>query len=91
MKNILIVGCGLLGSSLLRRIQKKKMANKIYIYEKSKSNIIKIKKLKLPGIIIKKLEDGVIKSDLIILCTPMNEYKNLILKINHFIFEPFIG
>ena len=85
MKNILIIGCGLLGSSLLRRIQKKKMAKKIYIYEKSKSNIAKIKKLKLPGIIIKKLEDGIIKSDLIILCTPMSEYKNLILKMNKFL------
>ena len=85
MKNILIIGCGLLGSSLLRRIQKKKMANKIYIYEKLKSNITKIKKLKLPGIIIKKLEDGIIKSDLIILCTPMSEYKNLILKMNKFL------
>ena len=82
MKNILIIGCGLLGSSLLRRIQKKKMADKIYIYEKSKSNITKIKKLKLPGIIIKKLKDGVVKADLIILCTPMNEYKNLILRMN---------
>jgi len=82
MKNILIIGCGLLGSSLLRRIQKKRMVNKIYIYEKSKSNITKIKKLKLPGIIIKKLEDGVVKADLIILCTPMNEYKNLILRMN---------
>ena len=57
MKNILIVGCGLLGSSLVRRIKKKKMANKIYIYEKSRSNIVKIKKLKLPGTILKKLED----------------------------------
>jgi prephenate dehydrogenase/cyclohexadieny/prephenate dehydrogenase len=85
MKNILIIGCGLLGSSLLRRIQKKRMANKIYIYEKSKSNITKIKRLKLPGIIIKKLEDGVIKADLIILCTPMNEYKNLILKMNKYL------
>ena len=85
MKNILIIGCGLLGSSLLRRIQKKKMAKKIYIYEKSKSNIAKIKKLKLPGIIIKKLEDGIIQSDLIILCTPMSEYKNLILKMNKFL------
>ena len=45
MKNILIIGCGLLGSSLLRRISKKKIAKKIYIYEKSKSNISKIKKL----------------------------------------------
>tara|TARA_B100000767_G_scaffold142365_1_gene134502 strand:- start:133 stop:1029 length:897 start_codon:yes stop_codon:yes gene_type:complete len=85
MKNILIIGCGLLGSSLLRRIKKKKLANKIYIYEKSKANILKIKKLKLPGIIINKLKDGVIKSDLIILCTPMSEYKNLILKMNKFL------
>jgi len=29
MKNILIIGCGLLGSSLLRRISKKKIAKKI--------------------------------------------------------------
>ena len=82
MKNILIIGCGLLGSSLVRRIQKKKIANKIFIYEKSKANISKIKKLKLPGIILKKLEDGVKKADFIILCTPMSEYKNLILKMN---------
>jgi len=75
----------LLGSSLLRRIKKKKMANKIYIYEKSTSNIAKIKKLKLPGTILKKLEDGVVKSNLIILCTPMSEYKNLILKMNKFL------
>ena len=37
MNNILIIGCGLLGSSLLRRIHKKKIAKKIFIYEKSKS------------------------------------------------------
>ena len=85
MKNILIIGCGLLGSSLLRQIKKKKIAKKIYIYEKSKTNISKIKKLKLPGIIINKLQDGIIKSDLIILCTPMSEYKNIILKMNKFL------
>ena len=85
MKNVLIIGCGLLGSSLLRRIKKKKMAKKIYIYEKSKSNIAKIKRLKIPGTIVNKLQDGVIKSDLVILCTPMSEYKNLILKMNKFL------
>ena len=85
MNNILIIGCGLLGSSLLRRIHKKKIAKKIFIYEKSKSNISRIKKLKLPGIILNKLEKGVVNSDLIIFCTPMSEYKNLILKINNFI------
>ncbi len=85
MKNILIIGCGLLGSSLLRRIHKKKLVKKIFIYEKSKSNIRKIKKLKLPGIIVKTLEEGIINSDLIIVCTPMSEYKKIILKINNFI------
>jgi len=85
MKNILIIGCGLLGSSLLRIIKRKKIAKKIYIYEKSKANILKIKKLKLPGTIVNKLQDGVIKSDLIILCTPMSEYKNLILKMNKYL------
>ena len=48
MKNILIIGCGLIGSSLLRAISEKKIAKKIFVYEKSKSNILKIKKLKLP-------------------------------------------
>ena len=85
MNNILIIGCGLLGSSLLRRICKKKIAKKIFIYEKSKSNINKIKKLKLSGEIIKSLKYGVVNSDLIIFCTPMSEYKKLILKINDLI------
>ena len=80
MNNILIIGCGLLGSSLLRRIHKKKIVKKIFIYEKSKSNISKIKKLRLPGTVIDNLDKGAINYDLIIFCTPMSEYKNLILK-----------
>ncbi len=85
MKNVLIIGCGLLGSSLVRRISKKKIAKKIFIYEKSKVNISKIKKLKLPGLIVKSLKYGVVNSDLIIFCTPMSEYKKLIHQINNFI------
>ena len=85
MRKVLIIGCGLLGSSLVRIISKKKIAKKIFIYEKSKSNISKIKKLRLPGTIVKSLADGVVNSDLIIFCTPMSEYKGLILKINNFI------
>ena len=85
MKNILIIGCGLLGSSLLRRISKKKMAKKIFIFEKSKKNFAKIKKLKLPGILVKQLEDVVPQCEMIIFCTPMSEYKKVILKINKFL------
>ena len=85
MKKIFIIGCGLLGSSLVRRITKKKLAKKIFIYEKSKSNIVKIKRLKLRVKIAKTLKEGVLNSDLIIFCTPMSEYKKLILKMNNFI------
>ena len=40
----------------------KKIARKIFIFEKSKSNISKIKRLKLPGKIVKSLKDGVVLS-----------------------------
>ena len=85
MKNILIIGCGLLGSSLVRKISKKKISKKIFIYEKSKKNIKKIKKLKLKGTIVKKLKDVVPHTGFIIFCTPMSEYKKIILKINDYL------
>ena len=82
MKNVLIIGCGLLGSSLVKRIAKRKLAKKVFIFEKSKKNITKIKRLKLPGIIVKRINHAVLKSQLIIFCTPMSEYRKIILKIN---------
>ena len=85
MKNILIIGCGLLGSSVLRSIHKNKLANKIFIYEKSKKNISTLKKLKLPGKVVSSLKEAVTKSNFIIFCTPMSEYKNIITKINNHI------
>ena len=85
MKSILILGCGLLGSSLLRKIKHKKLAKKVFVFEKSKRNLKKIKNLKLPCEIVEKPEDAVHKSKLIIFCTPMSQYKNLILKINKFL------
>ena len=39
MKNILIVGCGLIGSSVLRAVYHKKIFKNIFVYEKSKQNI----------------------------------------------------
>ena len=85
MKNILIIGCGLLGSSLVRKISKIKISKKIFIYEKSKKNIEKIKKLKLKCTIVKKLKDVIPHTGFIIFCTPMSEYKKIILKINDYL------
>ena len=85
IQHILIVGCGLIGSSLLRVISQKKICKKIFVYEKSKINISKIKKLKLPCVIIKDFKNIIPKTDMIIFCTPMSEYEKIILKINKFL------
>ena len=85
MKNILIIGCGLIGSSLLRAVHARKISNNIYIYEKSKKNILIIKKLKIGCKVINKLKNISINFDLVIFCTPMSQYSNFISKINKFI------
>jgi len=82
MKNILIIGCGLIGSSVLRAISHYKVSKNVFVYEKSKSNLSKIKKLKLPCTIITDFKKTVPNIDLIIVCTPLSEYKGIILKLN---------
>ena len=78
MKNILIVGCGLIGSSVLRAVHSKKISKNIYVYERSKKNILIIKKLKIGCKVINKLNNISINFDLVIFCTPMSQYKNVI-------------
>ena len=85
MKNILIIGCGLIGSSVLRAVHARKVSKNIYIYEKSKKNISIIKKLKIGCNVINKLKNISVNFDLVIFCTPMSQYSNFISKINKFI------
>tara|TARA_B100002052_G_scaffold100870_2_gene93168 strand:- start:320 stop:1213 length:894 start_codon:yes stop_codon:yes gene_type:complete len=85
MKNILIVGCGLIGSSILRAVSQKRLFKNIFVLEKSKKNISVLKKLKLKCKIISSLKDISNSFDLIIFCTPMSQYSNVILKINKFV------
>ena len=85
MKNILIIGCGLIGSSLLRVIDKKKICKKIFVYEKSKANITKIKKLKLPCAIANNFKNVIPKMDMIIFFFFLSEYAKIILKINKYL------
>ena len=85
MKNILIVGCGLIGSSILRAVHNKKIFKNIFVYEKSQKNISIIKKFNIRCKIFKNIKDISTNLDLIVLCTPMSQYSNVILKINKFL------
>ena len=80
-KNILIVGCGLIGSSVLRGSINKKISKNVYVFEKLKKNISFIKKISKKIKFIDNLDYQVSKMDLIVLCTHMSEYKNITKKL----------
>ena len=79
--NILIVGCGLIGSSILRGSLNKKISKNIYVFEKSKKNISLIKKIDKKIKFLNKIDYKVSNMDLIVLSTHMSQYKNLIKKL----------
>ena len=84
-KNILIVGCGLIGSSVLRGSINKKISKNIYVFEKLKKNISFIKKINKKIKFISNLDHQVSKMDLIVLCTHMSEYKKITKKLQRYI------
>ena len=81
-KKTLIIGCGLIGSSILRAIHSKKLSKSIIVFEKSAKNISRIKKIKSNIRFVKILNNQISDVDLVIICTPMSEYKKIILKLN---------
>ena len=83
--NILIVGCGLIGSSILRGSISKKISKNIYVYEKSKKNVSFIKKIDKKIKFLNKIDYKISNMDLIILSTHMSEYNNLLKKLQRFI------
>ena len=82
--NILIIGCGLIGSSVLRGSFDRKISKNIFVCEKSKKNISLIKKINKKTKFINRLDSQISKMDLIILCTHMNQYINIIKKLQKF-------
>ena len=85
MKNILIIGCGLIGSSVLRALIAKKITKNIFVYEKSKKNIFIVKKINKTLKVLDKLDKRIEHVDLVILCTPMSEYEAIIPYLNKFL------
>ena len=79
--NILIIGCGLIGSSLLRAIKKNKLAITTGVYDKSKEVLNYIKKENLSDNVFTNINDGCEEADLIIISAPLSSYKEILLSI----------
>jgi prephenate dehydrogenase len=83
-KNILIIGFGMIGSSIARTVLKKNKSIKIFAFDKSPNLKIRINKSKLKRVkVLKSLNE--IKDqniDFIIICTPMLQYQSIFKKLN---------
>ena len=78
---ISIIGCGLIGSSILRAIRKKNLAKEIKIFDKSKEVTAYLKKENICTNVFNDISQCVINSDLIIIATPLSSYREIILSI----------
>ena len=78
---ISIIGCGLIGSSILKAIKNKNLAKEIKIFDHSKEVTTYLKKEKICTNVSTDIRQCVINSDLIIIATPLSSYKEIILSI----------
>jgi len=77
---ITVIGCGLIGSSILRVIEKKNIAKEINAYDKSKevsSYLAKNFKFK----ICNNITEAVSNADLVIISSPLSSYKEILSQI----------
>ena len=81
-KNILIIGCGMIGSSILRGAINQKLCRTVYVFEKNVKYQTQIKKINKKIILIKKLDKKIMNMDLVVISTPMSEYQKIINKLN---------
>ena len=79
--NISIIGCGLIGSSILKAVQKKNLAKEINIFDHSKEVTGYLKKENICSNVFSDIRECVKNSDLIIIATPLSSYKEIILSI----------
>ena len=77
---ISIIGCGLIGSSILRAVEEKKLASKISAYDKS-SKVTDYLKKNFSVEICNNISDVVKDSDLVIIASPLSSYKEILLLI----------
>jgi len=77
---ICVLGCGLIGSSLLRAIEKKNLAKEINAFDKSKDVSLYLSK-NFSFNVTKSIDEAVKDSDLVIICSPLSSYKEILFSI----------
>ena len=77
---ISIIGCGLIGSSILRVTEEKKLAKKISVHDKS-NKVMEYLKKNFTADICSNVTESAKDADLIIISAPLSSYKEILLSI----------
>ena len=86
--SVLIIGMGLIGSSIARVIKQKKISEKVFAIDNDKTTINLTKDLNIVDEIFENLQNFSEQVDLIFICTPLSSYKNIFKELNTFIQTP---
>ena len=78
-EKICIIGCGLIGSSILRDVYNSKISKSVTVFDKSREVIEIIKKENLCNNVSKDIQSAVKNSDLVIIAVPLSAYKEVLL------------
>lgn len=73
----LILGIGLIGSSLARNLKEKELVKKLVVYDKNQENLAKAENLGLADIYTDSIKEGASDADLIIFATPVCAFGDL--------------
>ena len=87
---ILIIGVGLIGSSIARAIKKSNVGKKIYGLDVSKKNLKKCNELDIVDHSYEKIENFSFQFDVIVICSPLSTYQKIFKDLNIFITEDTI-
>ena len=83
--SVLIIGIGLIGSSIARAIKENNLAKNIYGLDNNPNNLKKCDELKLLSRGESSLDNFSEQFDIIIICSPLSTYKKIFSNLNNYI------
>ena len=86
--SVLIIGMGLIGSSIARALYKNHLATNVFGIDTNKDVIKKCEELNLILKIHTNINNYHKQFDLIIICTPLGTYKEIFAYLNRFVTKP---
>lgn len=81
----LILGIGLIGSSLARNLKEKELVDTLVVYDKNKENLAKAENLGLADIYTDSIKEGASDADLIIFATPVCAFGDLAKEVAQYV------